>query len=82
MATDIIKAVSEDRIRIGDVIELTPNDNLGKAWSNADVGAVMTVSNGSMFVKLKIEHLERSVSGVSTAFRARVIKIGLGWDVD
>ncbi|KKM78009.1 hypothetical protein LCGC14_1364370 [marine sediment metagenome] len=76
--TDIITAVLEERLRVGETVDLTPNDNFAEAWSNPVVGTIVTVSQDAIYVKLNIERVERDASGVFTQLRARVVQVNIG----
>ena len=75
--TDSIAAVLEERLRVGEAVDLTPNDNFAEAWSNPAVGTTITVFGDVIVVKLHIEAGERDAAGVFTQLRARVIGVAL-----
>ncbi len=58
---------------IAETVDLSPH-----AWPNANVGSVITASEGGITAKLDVEHLERSASGAVTEIRARLIKVEVG----
>ena len=80
--TDIIAAVLQERLCVGDTVDLTPNDNFAEAWSSPTVGTTIAVFGETIIVKLRIEAVKRDAAGAFTQLRARLIGSALRGLVD